>query len=268
MTFLALGIPANAANPVTGRISAGMSGLSVRNGATTLASRIGTWATGTTVTIQCQVVGQGIAGRVRSTNRWDVLSNGLYISDAYVTRPGGVALCPADGNGAVSGTQLPPTAAPSTPNAPSGTWVSPVAPYRTGQSFRTPGRPNHDGEDFVVPRNYPIRAASSGRVITVRCNASTNNCDVDGSTKVTGCGWYVEILHAGDIVTRYCHMIRRPEVSVGQQVKTGQVIGYVGSSGNSSGAHLHFEVHAGRTANRANAIDPIAFMAKAGAKIT
>jgi murein DD-endopeptidase MepM/ murein hydrolase activator NlpD len=140
-------------------------------------------------------------------------------------------------------------------------------PYKVAQGFRTPQRPNHDGEDFMAPRNTPIRAVAAGKVVTVTCNASTGNCDVDGGLKIRGCGWYVEVRHENNIVTRYCHMVRRPSVSEGNRVTVGQILGYVGTSGNSSGPHLHFEVHRGYPATRANAVDPIAFMASVGAPI-
>jgi murein DD-endopeptidase MepM/ murein hydrolase activator NlpD len=99
----------------------------------------------------------------------------------------------------------------------------------------------------------------------VVCNVSTNNCNVDGNRNLTGCGWYAEILHAGSVVTRYCHMVRRPAVNVGQAVVRGQIIGYVGTSGSSSGPHLHFEVHTNAPpAVRANAVNPIWFMRARG----
>jgi murein DD-endopeptidase MepM/ murein hydrolase activator NlpD len=150
---------------------------------------------------------------------------------------------------------------------PSGTWIKPVA-GSVGSGFRTPDRPTHNGVDLIAPRFTPIRAASNGRVITAVCNSSIGTCDRDGGTDVLGCGWYVEILHAGDIISRYCHMVRQPEVTVGQEISGGQVIGFVGSSGNSSGPHLHFEIHHGTQADSANATDPIPFMAAAGAPLT
>jgi murein DD-endopeptidase MepM/ murein hydrolase activator NlpD len=60
-------------------------------------------------------------------------------------------------------------------------------------------------------------------------------------------------------------MVKRPSVSVGQAVKRGQVIGYVGTSGSSSGPHLHFEVHTNAPpATHANAVSPITFMRARG----
>jgi murein DD-endopeptidase MepM/ murein hydrolase activator NlpD len=62
-------------------------------------------------------------------------------------------------------------------------------------------------------------------------------------------------------------MVRRPSVTVGQTVAKGKVIGYVGTSGSSSGPHLHFEVHSGAPATHANAMNPIPFMRARGLTI-
>jgi murein DD-endopeptidase MepM/ murein hydrolase activator NlpD len=150
---------------------------------------------------------------------------------------------------------------------PAGTWTVPLV-ASIGSGFHTADRPDHDGVDFVAARFSPVRAAASGTVLTVECNASTGDCDRDGGMSVRGCGWYVEIVHAGDIVTRYCHLVRRPEVAVGDTVAGGQVLGFVGSSGNSSGPHLHFEVHVGNPATPANAVDPVPFLTRAGVRLT
>jgi murein DD-endopeptidase MepM/ murein hydrolase activator NlpD len=153
-------------------------------------------------------------------------------------------------------------------------WARP-APGPVWSGFRTASRPTHLGIDIGSPRGAVIRAAADGVVTLVTCNATRNgqpySCDIDGSPAVAGCGWYVNIRH-GDVVTRYCHMLGRPEVSVGERVVAGQRIGLVGTSGNSSGPHLHFEVEVhtiiqqdagGVTVARA-ATDPVAFLAPRG----
>jgi murein DD-endopeptidase MepM/ murein hydrolase activator NlpD len=61
-------------------------------------------------------------------------------------------------------------------------------------------------------------------------------------------------------------MLNRPNIRVGQRVQAGQPIGSVGSSGNSSGPHLHFEVHTGAPADNSNAVNPVIFLRKAGVK--
>ncbi|WP_433221849.1 M23 family metallopeptidase [Dactylosporangium sp. CS-047395] len=140
--------------------------------------------------------------------------------------------------------------------------------------FRGPGRPSHDGVDLGAGRGTPIRAAAAGVVITVRCNAhrtdgSPYSCDIDGDPQtVRGCGWYAEIAHPDGTVTRYCHLQHQPAVAVGDPVTAGQPIGVVGSSGHSSGPHLHFETHTGRPASPANAVNPVAFMSARGVNLT
>ncbi|TQS41651.1 M23 family metallopeptidase [Cryptosporangium phraense] len=140
-------------------------------------------------------------------------------------------------------------------------WTVPAL-GQVGSGFRPPDRPSHQGVDIIVPRFTVIHAASAGIVITSKCNASTGNCDVDGGISVKGCGWYVEIAHTSGLTTRYCHMVERPLVQVGQTVVAGQPLGRVGSSGNSSGPHLHFE-----TRVNGDAVNPIPFMAARGAPL-
>jgi len=152
------------------------------------------------------------------------------------------------------------------PVGPDG-WAMPVnGPVVSG--FRTPQRPGHDGIDIAAPRGTTIAAAAAGTVTLIRCNASLDgqphSCDTDGSPVVRGCGWYTEILHPGNITTRYCHQLIRPPVEVGQQVTAGQPIGVVGTSGHSSGPHLHLEIHTGNPATEANAIDPVSFLRSVG----
>ncbi|WP_213453925.1 peptidoglycan DD-metalloendopeptidase family protein [Rhizomonospora bruguierae] len=149
-------------------------------------------------------------------------------------------------------------------------WTIP-ARATVGSGFRTADRPGHDGVDLIAGRRTPIFAAASGRVIMVRCNASRSgrltSCDEDGSPSTQGCGWYVDILHAGNYITRYCHQLVRPLVHIGQMVRAGQQIGIVGTSGHSSGPHLHFEVHINGDRSPRGAIDPVPFMRQQGAPL-
>ncbi len=152
-----------------------------------------------------------------------------------------------------------------------GTWTQPVrGPIVSG--FRTIQRPTHQGVDIAAPAATTIAAASAGTVTVVTCQAiapdgSDYGCDRDGSPAIKGCGWYVEIQHGGGIMTRYCHLKTRPSVAVGQRVAAGEPIGVVGTSGNSSGPHLHFEVHVNNDRSSNGAINPETFMREHGAPL-
>lgn len=128
-------------------------------------------------------------------------------------------------------------------------WVRPVsAPI--GDRYHAAARVGHkhEGVDLIADRGTPIKAAAAGTVIWMECDRAKEdgyNCNHDGSPSTRGCGWYVDIRHAGNVITRYCHQLRKPLVKVGDKVTAGQQIGVVGTSGSSSGPHLHFEVHLG-----------------------
>lgn len=96
----------------------------------------------------------------------------------------------------------------------------------------------HAGMDFAASHGTPIVAVTDGRV--------------SGAGRMGGCGIAVRIEHGGGLSTRYCHMSRLA-VQGGQGVRRGQVIGYVGSTGLSTGAHLHYEMYrGGRAVNPAS----------------
>jgi murein DD-endopeptidase MepM/ murein hydrolase activator NlpD len=88
----------------------------------------------------------------------------------------------------------------------------------------------HAGIDFKAGYGTPIVAVSDGRV--------------SSAGRSGGCGIAVELAHGGGLTTRYCHMSRMA-VSAGMSVRRGQVIGYVGSTGLSTGPHLHYEMYRG-----------------------
>ncbi len=89
-------------------------------------------------------------------------------------------------------------------------------------------RKMHVGIDFGAPHGAPIYAATDGVVVL--------------AGRAGGCGNAVKINHAGNLATRYCHMSRIAAGS-GQRVRQGQIIGYVGSTGLSTGPHLHYELY-------------------------
>jgi len=98
----------------------------------------------------------------------------------------------------------------------------------------------HAGIDIGVPYGTPIHAAASGTVVLAGWNG--------------GYGNYTCIDHGGGMATCYAHQSSYA-VSSGAQVSQGQVIGYVGNTGHSFGAHLHFEVRINGTP-----VDPLGYL--------
>ena len=97
----------------------------------------------------------------------------------------------------------------------------------------------HNGLDFTAPQGTPIYATGDGQVTT--------------AGQGTGTGNHVVINHGYGYETEYMHMVRiktRP----GQRVKRGEVIGWVGNTGASTGPHCHYEVHI-----NGNPVDPVYF---------
>ena len=79
-----------------------------------------------------------------------------------------------------------------------------------------------------------------------------------------GCGGRLQILHAYDVATTYCHALALA-VHTGQTVRAGEVVGWVGSTGNSTGNHLHFQVHVhAPPINNATTVDPVAYLRGVG----
>jgi murein DD-endopeptidase MepM/ murein hydrolase activator NlpD len=98
-------------------------------------------------------------------------------------------------------------------------------PFGHGKAF-------HHGMDFAAVRGTPVRAAANGIVVRARYQPDYGNV--------------VLIDHGGEFATLYAHNASL-QVGVGDRVKAGQQIGQVGSTGQSTGPHLHFEVrHAGK----------------------
>lgn len=88
----------------------------------------------------------------------------------------------------------------------------------------------HKGTDFAAPTGTPIYAAGNGVV--------------ERASRYGGYGHYIRIRHAKGYKTAYAHLSRYARgVKSGRRVKQGQIIGYVGSTGASTGPHLHYEVY-------------------------
>ena len=98
----------------------------------------------------------------------------------------------------------------------------------------------HKGVDFAAPTGTPIYAAGDGKIAKIGT--------------VNGYGKYIKIQHAGNMATAYAHMSRfKSGLKNGARVKQGDVIGYVGTTGRSTGPHLHYEViMAGKQVNPAS----------------
>ncbi len=98
----------------------------------------------------------------------------------------------------------------------------------------------HSGIDFRAEQGSPVRSTAPGRVV--------------GAEYSGGYGNMVEIDHGNGITTRYAHL-SAILVSEGQQVAQGTVVGRVGSTGRSTGPHLHYE-----TRIEGDAVDPQRFL--------
>lgn len=107
-------------------------------------------------------------------------------------------------------------------------------------------RMGHKGIDLAAPTGTPIYATADGTVSRAGPYSSYGN--------------YVAIEHGGKIQTRYAHM-SRIAVGAGTKVKKGELIGYVGSTGRSTGPHLHYEVRVD-----GEAVNPVPYMIESQAQ--
>ncbi len=101
----------------------------------------------------------------------------------------------------------------------------------------------HAGIDIAAPIGTPIRAAAGGKVVLMQ-----------GTGASGGYGNYTCVQHSGSLASCYAHQSRFA-TSAGASVSQGQVIGYVGNTGHSFGAHLHFEVRI-----NGSPVDPLGYL--------
>jgi len=90
----------------------------------------------------------------------------------------------------------------------------------------------HQGIDIVAPYGTPVRASGDGTVVYIGWNYA------DGADPA----WIVIIAHSGSLQTWYAHLQSKRPVITGEVVKAGDIIGYEGNTGHSTGAHLHWAV--------------------------
>ncbi|MFD9561934.1 peptidoglycan DD-metalloendopeptidase family protein [Streptomyces sp. NPDC059994] len=133
---------------------------------------------------------------------------------------------------------------------PASAWTAPVETHRLSAGFDSAGErwaKRHTGQDFAVDIGTPVRAVGAGRVVSVSC----------------GGGFGIEIVvgHPGGYYSQYAHLAA-VTVDQGDRVSTGQWIGQAGTTGNSTGPHLHFEIRL--TPEMGSAVDPVPWLSERG----
>ncbi|MFC8090710.1 M23 family metallopeptidase [Streptomyces sp. NPDC057301] len=129
-------------------------------------------------------------------------------------------------------------------------WVTPVAKYELSAAFGSGGKrwaKRHTGQDFAVPIGTPVRAVGDGRVVKVACAGAF--------------GMEVVVRHTDGYYTQYAHLAS-VAVDQDERVDTGQWIGQSGTTGNSTGPHLHFEVRV--TPELGSGVDPVPWLSERG----
>ena len=160
--------------------------------------------------------------------------------------------------------QLAALEAQQNANMTSGDWYWPLpGRYKISSLFGsrpdpfTGKRDNHTGTDIPAPGGTPIYAAKTGIVTTVNKNKNASSY-----------GYYCIISHGSGYATLYAHQNQVPIVQEGQAVQKGQVIGYVGSTGRSTGNHLHFELRVNGVRNDVLKLYPgMTFTSPSGGKM-
>ncbi|MEP7221323.1 MAG: M23 family metallopeptidase [Novosphingobium sp.] len=176
-------------------------------------------------------------------NGWQALDKGYLAASSAATRTSAVV----PGLTGLPGITRPAYTMPSTVSIPARMPVEGVALTSDFGMRWHPvlgGRHQHKGVDLAGPIGTPVHATADGVVSRADWFSSY--------------GLYVALEHGGDIETRYGHMSRL-NVAAGQMVHKGDVIGFIGTTGRSTGPHLHYEV---RIAG--NAVNPIPYMQSGG----
>ncbi|MEU0986281.1 peptidoglycan DD-metalloendopeptidase family protein [Streptomyces sp. NPDC005953] len=132
-------------------------------------------------------------------------------------------------------------------------WVTPVEHYELSAGFASSGErwaSRHTGQDFAVGIGEPVRSVGAGRVVSISCGGSF--------------GIEIVVRHADGYYTQYAHLAS-VTVEGGERVAAGQWIGLAGTTGNSTGPHLHFESRL--TPHLGSGVDPVAWLRERGVKV-
>ncbi|WP_055699857.1 MULTISPECIES: murein hydrolase activator EnvC family protein [Streptomyces] len=132
-------------------------------------------------------------------------------------------------------------------------WVTPVESYELSAGFDSAGERwahRHTGQDFAVGIGTPVRSVGAGRVESVSCGG--------------GFGIEVVVRHKGGYFTQYAHLAA-VTVDQGERVRAGQWVGQAGTTGNSTGPHLHFETRL--TPYLGSGVDPRKWLAERGVRL-
>ncbi|HET8681792.1 MAG TPA: M23 family metallopeptidase [Micromonosporaceae bacterium] len=167
------------------------------------------------------------------------------------TTPGPLApapsTMPSDATKPKVTTSRAPAPVPPKPR-PAPAWTHPMPGADVTSCYGMRWGSMHQGVDLSMPYGTPIRAVGTGTVVSSGWNG--------------GYGISVVVDHGNGYLSHYAHM-SDAAVGQGRRVGPGQVLGYEGSTGSSTGPHLHFEVHRGLW----NAIEPVRWLRARGVDI-
>lgn len=163
---------------------------------------------------------------IRFGTRADAIATGNSLDSSAVLQPGQLLFLPGAKAPAASSARIASTSRSLSGSRSSGDWIWPVHGVITSPFGERWGR-MHEGIDIAVRKGTPVHAARGGRVTLASWYGGYGNAII--------------INHGDGLSTLYGHL-SEIDVKVGEQVDQGEVIGLSGSTGESTGPHVHFEI--------------------------
>ena len=184
----------------------------------------------------------------------DKVGNVSQYSTPTTQKSNSCLVCASNGNGAL---RLP---------------VNNIAANEEFGSYKSGGV--HYGMDFAAREGTNVYATASGIIVESLYGITSQAYGNTSSSMNYGAGNLITIKHSGGIFSTYFHLQNKQQVKVGDIVTKGQLIGYMGSTGNSTGSHLHFQVEDSSRAGfsfgamrKASAVNPRQFMGDIGGNV-